>query len=380
MLNRKRVKLVKKQEKTSASFIPLEKIFPLDAVQILARRVEEDAKNIEKPWYLKVFRKPNLSNREINKLGKAHGLPKKVIKTFKKFVNDPDSFLNDDEWFYPLQLFYIILAEKELNERNTIANIKPDPMMEIYLELRRNEIKNHEFKKRYFVAYRKAKLTEKILSIYVSPQDTKSILLYIEQPLSFKNHDEWFDPFQRLYINVVKSLIKLRESIGKNKKRAVEPADIFSGLKIDQPTKDILKLRIEAEIKARIDEQKKAFMKTAPLSTEKAGLELPQKAPKLYNERHLDPEDKDLDAKDFLDKYYGEYLKAGVIYQHHLRKLDPSLLKGIKNYCENRSIKFSSVVPPKKVEIDRKLAALTCDSKELNRMATNIRNRKKIKA
>ncbi len=75
----------------------------------------------------------------------------------------------------------------------------------------------------------------------------------------------------------------------------------------------------------------------------KPKLDLPEKAPKLWDDR----EDRQQNPIDFLHAVWGPYLEARSLYQFQLMKLDPRLLGALRNYGSKRKIDISTIIPSK---------------------------------
>jgi hypothetical protein len=88
--------------------------------------------------------------------------------------------------------------------------------------------------------------------------------------------------------------------------------------------------------------------------------ELPKVAPELYKDRP-----KGEDARQFLYRVYGKWMKAGILCQRDLHggdnPLDKGLYEGLKTYCRNRGLKLASVLPPLKSTSLHKAENLTPD-------------------
>jgi hypothetical protein len=83
-------------------------------------------------------------------------------------------------------------------------------------------------------------------------------------------------------------------------------------------------------------------------------IELPALAPELYAERL----DKKETPVNFLDRVWGKYLEAGVLYQCDLRGKngrDPKLMHAIVSYCTVRKLNISSYIPSKKDKTEREV-------------------------
>ncbi len=348
-----------------------------DSVQrLIIFKVEKDAMGVEKRWYQLVLGRDNLTQKQFEQLGKKYGLIKEA-KIAYLFSKDPTIFKRDKDWFYYLQNWYIVMAEKELEARGR-SEVIDDTFMRMYLEIRDNEIKNYAYKMRYYRYYRDANFKDEDLLKYVSAKDVKIIKAYINDLAeSGAPVPDWFDAFQRLYIAVVKSLQKLRNySKWLKKPFPVETNEPQSGGEIDRV--DALK-RYEAFLTdPEVDERviRKTVAKiNALLSRPK--LEPPFVAPEHYMTRA----DKSESPKDFLQRVYGHCLRKGeeVLYQHQLTKLDWSLTNSLKNYCRVHKLKYADLVPPKQVYIERELQYQIEDQREMERIAAGFRRKKKVK-
>jgi hypothetical protein len=81
---------------------------------------------------------------------------------------------------------------------------------------------------------------------------------------------------------------------------------------------------------------------------------VPATAPEIYRERS-DPAET---AERFLRRAYAPWLASGSLFQFHIGKLDPTLLQGLKNQFKGRSDELRALLPRKKDEVDKRIAAL----------------------
>lgn len=348
----------------------------IDPPQKIICMIEEDAKRVHKKWYQKALRHGNLSEEEYAKWGKHYGLEKEANIAYR-FSQDPSAFAGDDDWFPFLQNLYVTLAEKELEARKKGIKLD-DPLMRIYDLLRTNEIKNYEYKKRYYRYYKRARFEDKVLFMYVSSEDAKIISQYIEKgPLSFVDNNIYFDAFQSLYIAVVRSLQKLRNYSELLEKLLLMEIsdDLFTGaLDKESELKKYEGFLRNPEIDEAIKRKTVALI-NAIMSRPK--IEPPFLAPERYMERA----DKKETAKDFLRRVYGKWLRKDeeVLFQDQLRKLDEPLINALKTYCWNNKLSLADLVLPKKVRIDRELTLQAGNTDELERLAAGFRRREKGK-
>ncbi|HEY4527165.1 MAG TPA: hypothetical protein VJK53_04975 [Candidatus Paceibacterota bacterium] len=72
----------------------------------------------------------------------------------------------------------------------------------------------------------------------------------------------------------------------------------------------------------------------------------PSVAPALWEDRHGD--DLELNPIQFFDKYWGEYLDHGVLFQREFREFDKALFQAIRYYCKRQSppLDYTDHVPP----------------------------------
>ena len=364
--NRKKREAAKHAGRTRVRYDSVQKLF--------VSRVEKDAKQIEKGWYQEVFIGENLTLKQFDELGKKYGIEKEAKIAFV-FSQNPNLFKKDNDWFPYLQNFYIVLAERELEARAR-GEVINDPFMRIYLKLKKKEIDDFAYKMRYYVYYKDAKFKDEDLLKYVSAIDIKVMKLYIDELAdSHANTHSWFDAFQRLYINVVKSLQILRNySELLNKLFSLEIQDYLSSGALD--TENELKKYEGFLGNPEIDEaikRKTVALINAILSRPK--IEPPFIAP----ERYMEKADKKETAKNFLLRVYGKWLRKDeeVLFQDQLRKLDEPLINALKTYCWNNKLLLANLVPPKKVRVDRELALQAGNISELERLAANFRRRQK---
>lgn len=77
-------------------------------------------------------------------------------------------------------------------------------------------------------------------------------------------------------------------------------------------------------------------------------LSLPQRAPEIYAERNGRPElGRKENPVEFLERVWGGYMRAGVLYQDDIKRLgDDKLVQAIRSYCQREKIRASEVLPP----------------------------------
>lgn len=68
-----------------------------------------------------------------------------------------------------------------------------------------------------------------------------------------------------------------------------------------------------------------------------------------------DRTDKSQSASDFLIQHYGERLQNGDMYQNELRKLDPTLMKGLDNEFGGRRDELAKLIPTRRAEVNMRL-------------------------
>lgn len=78
--------------------------------------------------------------------------------------------------------------------------------------------------------------------------------------------------------------------------------------------------------------------------------ELPEKAPELYAERRNRTES----PPEFLLRVWKPWIDAKLLYQFRLGTLDPSLLTGLKSFCQKRGKKVSEFLPGKREFVQRR--------------------------
>lgn len=105
-------------------------------------------------------------------------------------------------------------------------------------------------------------------------------------------------------------------------------------------------------------------------------------APKLYEDREFDSETgKQINVLQFVEKYYGKFLKRfnpklehDLLYQDQLGKLDKKILIALQSYFHNNKSlreKATDYVKPKKERI--KLEVQNVDKREIRRTMENLR-------
>jgi hypothetical protein len=120
------------------------------------------------------------------------------------------------------------------------------------------------------------------------------------------------------------------------------------------------------------------------------GLTLPEKAPELYSKREKDPVlGRKHTAIEFYDTHWRKYADAGVLFQDDLRKLDPSYMDGISNFCKSHNRKHPDsqlratdfLPPPKSKKTEQILQSGSTDVRALARaqIAIGRRNERSLK-
>lgn len=72
---------------------------------------------------------------------------------------------------------------------------------------------------------------------------------------------------------------------------------------------------------------------------------LPERAPEIYAERT----DRSENAVDFLNRVWGPYIEAGVLYQDDFKRLgDAALVPAVRSYCHARNLCAHDHLPPPK--------------------------------
>lgn len=72
---------------------------------------------------------------------------------------------------------------------------------------------------------------------------------------------------------------------------------------------------------------------------------------------------------EFLDRHWGRYVEAGLLHQDTLGRLDPSLLKALKNWCSRMKKPLRPILPTKSDRVLKETKATGKDAKELARLA-----------
>lgn len=99
---------------------------------------------------------------------------------------------------------------------------------------------------------------------------------------------------------------------------------------------------------------------------------LPTTAPEKWSERDRR---KGENAIEFLNRVWGPWIKAGVLYQDDIRRLgDDKLVRGVRSYCQKHpETKASDVLPPpRRVALERALANANPDSVEASALRTRL--------
>ncbi|HEV2817049.1 MAG TPA: hypothetical protein VGW40_07495 [Allosphingosinicella sp.] len=111
------------------------------------------------------------------------------------------------------------------------------------------------------------------------------------------------------------------------------------------------------------------------VATENAdtGLALPPRADAVWS----NPEDRVAGENpiQFLERVWGPYMKAGVLYQDDIKRLgDDKLVRAIHSYCQKHPEHTATEVlpPPRRVRLERALAAAPPDSPEAAAIRTRL--------
>lgn len=110
-----------------------------------------------------------------------------------------------------------------------------------------------------------------------------------------------------------------------------------------------------------------------------AELPLPKEAPEKWAERDRAKGENPIE---FLNRVWGAYMRAGVLYQDDLKRLgDSKLLPAIRAYCQRHpDIKAADVLPPPQSQrIDDALAAARPGSIEEQLLRNRIQNREAVR-
>lgn len=86
---------------------------------------------------------------------------------------------------------------------------------------------------------------------------------------------------------------------------------------------------------------------TAPTNEESGVMIPPLVAPALYVPHRSGK------PSEFLKTHWRPWLEAGVLYQRHIRKLDPRLMVALSNEFTGRRSELTALLPPKTVEAEQ---------------------------
>lgn len=103
---------------------------------------------------------------------------------------------------------------------------------------------------------------------------------------------------------------------------------------------------------------------------------LPEHAPEIYSERA----DKSENAVDFLNRVWGPYIEAGILFQDDIKRLgDARLVQAIRNYCHARDLVSAEYLPPpQKERVDRMAETAPEGSAEALYAQEKLRVRKSV--
>jgi hypothetical protein len=96
------------------------------------------------------------------------------------------------------------------------------------------------------------------------------------------------------------------------------------------------------------------------------GVELPEVAPELYADRP----DKNEDAPTFLNRVWGAYVEAGILFRDDLSRLgDERLLQALHSYANRKGIDSETVLPPSiRSRVDDIVGTWTPEEKSVARL------------
>lgn len=105
------------------------------------------------------------------------------------------------------------------------------------------------------------------------------------------------------------------------------------------------------------------------------GLKPPLKAPARWMQRG-DRHPKETPLA-FMERVWGRYIRAGLIYQADIRKLgDPDLCPAIRSYCQRHGLKARDYLPPPLiVKLDRSFLSAPPRSGEAARLKRKLQTR-----
>ena len=94
-------------------------------------------------------------------------------------------------------------------------------------------------------------------------------------------------------------------------------------------------------------------------SSPETALTLPDRASEIYAEREVRPElGRKENPIEFLQRVWGRYMNAGVLYQDDIKRLgDPDLVKAVRGRCRDTGESPREVLPPPGSDRTAKLAA-----------------------
>ena len=131
-------------------------------------------------------------------------------------------------------------------------------------------------------------------------------------------------------------------------------------------TTQLLQLMAD-QLNAVKDEFEKYKRNSVPLPESRED-RLPEKAPILYADWKKLPENKWKTSLDCMDEVWGEYIKAGRLYQDDLKwknGLDPALMKACSDYVWRNSLSRDELLPPPK---SKRIDAVPIDRKKINKV------------
>jgi hypothetical protein len=176
-------------------------------------------------------------------------------------------------------------------------------------------------------------------------------------------HTKSFKPFflttpeQQREVQLEADLSKAEQKIAQLEEQLEETLVVLATLKEENRHKleqiKVLELRVEEaeSVSKSLTNSQKEYIPIADRA--------PQVAPKLYEDREIDPETgKPITILQFLERYYGKYLikfnpelEVDLLYQDQLKKLDIKALIAINSYCSNYKLKRTDFIKPKKERI-----------------------------
>lgn len=109
----------------------------------------------------------------------------------------------------------------------------------------------------------------------------------------------------------------------------------------------------------------------------KLRMRLPNRAPEIYSMRL----NKSENAVEFLQRVWGSYIEAGILFQDDIKRLgDPKLVQAVRNYCHAKQVAASSFLPPpQKARLDRISESAPNGSAEAELARTKLITRERMK-